>query len=89
MTTKDEDDIPALSLSLGQQLRVDQSILQNVDIKPPTEENTGKWEIDPMSSFVEPIAEESDEQCVYDDKEKDVDVPSSNLSRKQVLFVVI
>lgn len=90
MTTKDEDDIPALSLSLGQQLRVDQSTLQNVDVKPPTEENTGKWEIDPMSSFVELIAEESDEQCVYeDDKEKDVDVPSSNLSRKQVLDVVI
>ena len=89
MTTKDEDDIPALSLSLGQQLRVDQSILQNVDVKPPTEENTGKWEIDPKSSFVEPIAEESDEHFVYDDKEKDVYIPGSNLSHKQVLDVVI
>ena len=45
--------------------------MQNVDVKPPTEENTGKWEIDPKSSFVAPIAEESDEQIVYDDKEKD------------------
>ena len=87
MTTKDEDDIPALSLNLGQQLRVDQSIFQNV--QPSTEENTGKWEIDPVSSFVEPIAEESNEQFVYDDKEKDVDVPGSNLSHKQVLDVVI
>ena len=87
MTTKDE--IPALSLSLGQQLRVDQSILQNVDVKPAAEENTGKWEIDLKSSFVEPIAEELDEQFVYDDKEKDVDVPGSNLSHKQVLDVVI
>ena len=49
----------------------------------------GKWEIDPKSSFVEPIAEELDEQFVYDDKEKDVDVPGSNLSHKQVVDVVI
>ena len=47
------------------------------------------WEIDPVSSFAEPIAEESNEQCVYDDKEKDVDIPGSNLSHKQVLDVVI
>lgn len=39
---KDEDDTP-LSL-LAQQLRVDQSILQNVHIELPTEENTGDWE---------------------------------------------
>ena len=42
-----------------------------------------------MSSFVEPIAEESNEQFVYDDKEKDVNVPDSNLSHKQVFDVVI
>ena len=48
-----------------------------------------KWEIDPKSSFVEPIAEESDEHFVYDDKERDVDVPGSNLSHKQVFDVVI
>ena len=42
-----------------------------------------------MSSFVEPITEESNEQFVYDDKEKDVDVPGSNHSHKQVLDVVI
>ena len=53
---EDEGDIPR-SL-LAQQLRVDQSILQNVDIEPPTEENTGDWERDPISSFVEPITEE-------------------------------
>ena len=47
---EDEDDIP-LSL-LAQQLRVDQSFLQNVDIEPPTEENTGNWERDLISSFV-------------------------------------
>ena len=58
---KNEDDTPALSLSLGEQLKLDQSILQNVDIEPPTEENNGKWEI---SSFVEPIAENSYEQFV-------------------------
>ena len=63
--------------------------LQNVDVKPPTEKNTGKWEIDPKSSFLEPIGEESDEQFVYDDKEKGVDVPGSNLSHKKVLDVVI
>lgn len=39
---EDEDDTP-LSL-LAQQLRVDQSILQNVHIELPTEENTGDWE---------------------------------------------
>ena len=71
---EDEDDLPALSLSLGQELRVDQStsILRNVDIELPTEENTRNWERDPISSFVEPIAEESDEQVVFDDKEKRV-----------------
>ena len=61
---KNEDDTPALSLSLGEQLKLDQSILQNVDIEAPTEENNGKWEIDPISSFVEPIAETSYEQFV-------------------------
>ena len=86
---EDEDDVPALSLSLGQELRVDQSILRNFDIELPTEENTGNWGKDPMSSSVEPIAEESDEQFVYDDKEKHVDVPDSNLSHKQVLDMVI
>ena len=30
---EDENDVPALSLSLGQELRVDQSILRNVDIE--------------------------------------------------------
>ena len=39
---EEEDDTP-LSL-LAQQLRVDQSILQNVHIELPTEENTGDWE---------------------------------------------
>ena len=63
--------------------------MQNVDIEAPTEENNGKWEIDPISSFVEPIAENSYEQFVYDDEEKHVDVPGSNLSHKQVLDVVI
>ena len=63
--------------------------MQNVDVKPRKEENTGKWEIDPKSSFVEPITEESNEQFAYDDKEKDVDVPGSNLSHKQVLHVVV
>ena len=86
---EDEDDNPELSLILGQQLRVDQSILQDVDIEPPTEENTGKWEIDRMSSFVELIAEESDEQFLYDAEEKHVDVPGSSLSHKQVLDVVV
>ena len=54
---EDEDDLPALSLSLSQELRVDQStsILRNVDIELPTEENTRNWEKDPISSFVEPI----------------------------------
>ena len=61
---KNEDDTPALSLSLGEQLKLDQSVLQNVGIEPPTEENNGKWEIDPISSFVEPIAENSYEQFV-------------------------
>ena len=42
-----------------------------------------------MSSSVEPIAEESDEQFVYDDKEKHVDVPDINLSHKQVPDMVI
>lgn len=37
---EDEDDTPLLA----QQLRVDQSILQNVHIELPTEENTGDWE---------------------------------------------
>ena len=71
---EDEDDLPALSLSLGQELRVDQStsILRNVDMELPTEENTSIWERDPISSFVEPIAEESDKQFVFDDKEKHV-----------------
>ena len=78
-----------LSLILGQQLRVDQSILQNVDIEPPIEENIGIREIDPMWGFVEPIAEESDEQFVYDAEEKHVDVPGSSLSHKQVLDVVV
>ena len=45
---KNEDDTPALSLSLGEQLKLIQSILQNVDIEPPTEENNGRWEIDPI-----------------------------------------
>ena len=88
MTAKDEDDIPELSLSLCQQLRVDKSMLENVDVGPPTKENTGKWEIHPMASFVEPIAGESDEQFVYVHK-ADVDVPGSNLSHKQELDVVI
>ena len=61
---KNQDNIPALSLSLGEQLKLDQSILQNVDIEPPTEENNGKWEIDPRSSFVETIGEDSYEQFV-------------------------
>ena len=38
---EDENDI-LLSL-LAQQLRVDQSFLQNVDIEPPTEENAENW----------------------------------------------
>ena len=84
---EDEDDIP-LSL-LAQQLRVDQSFLQNVDIEPPTEENAGNWERDLMSSFVEPIAEESNKQFVHDDEEKHVDVPGSNLSHREVLDMVI
>lgn len=37
---EDEDDTPLLA----QQLRVDQSILQNVHIELPTTENTGDWE---------------------------------------------
>ena len=84
---EDEDDIP-LSL-LAQQLRVDQSFLQNVDIEPPTEENTGNWERDLISSFVKPIAEESNKQFVHDDEEKHVDVPGSNLSHREVLDMVI
>ena len=65
---EDEDDI-LLSL-LAQQLRVDQSFLQNVDNEPPTEENAGNWERDLISSFVEPIAEESNKQFVHDEEEK-------------------
>ena len=84
---EDEDDIP-LSL-LAQQLRVDQSFLQNVDIEPPTEENAENWERDLISSFVEPIAEESNKQFVHDDEEKHVDVPRSNLSHREVLDMVI
>ena len=84
---EDEDDI-LLSL-LAQQLRVDQSFLQNVDIEPPTEQNAGNWERDLMSSFVEPIAEESNKQFVHDDEEKHVDVPGSNLSHREVLDMVI
>ena len=84
---EDEDDI-SLSL-LAQQLRVDQSFLQNVDIEPPTEENTGNWERDLISSFVKPIAEESNKQFVHDDEEKHVDVPGSNLSHREVLDMVI
>ena len=64
MTAKDEDDIPKLSLRLCHQLGVDQSIFQNINVETPTEKNTWKWEIDPMSSFVEPIAKEADEQFV-------------------------
>ena len=84
---EDKDDI-SLSL-LAQQLRVDHSILQNIDIKPPTEENTRDWERDLISSFVEPIAGESNEQFVHDDDEKHVNVPGSNVSHKKVLNVVI
>ena len=84
---EDEDDI-LLSL-LAQQLRVDQSFLQNVDIEPPTEENAGNWERDLISSFVKPIAEESNKQFVHDDEEKHVDVPGSNLSHREVLDMVI
>ena len=84
---EDENDI-LLSL-LAQQLRVDQSFLQNVDIEPPTEENAENWERDLISSFVEPIAEESNKQFVHDDEEKHVDVPGSNLSHREVLDMVI
>ena len=74
MTDEEEDDYEdedgiLLSL-LAQQLRVDQSFLQNVDIEPPTEENAGNWKRDLISSFVEPIAEESNKQFVHDDEEK-------------------
>ena len=86
---EDEDDITALLRSLGQELRVYHSILQNVDIEPSTEENNGKWEIDSISSSVEPKDEESDEQFVSNDEEKHVDVPGSNFSHKQVLDMVV
>ena len=55
--TRDEDEIP-LSL-IAQQLWVDQSILQNLDIEPPTEENTGNWKRDLISCFVEGLPEVS------------------------------
>ena len=63
--------------------------MQNVDIEPPTEENTRDWERDLISRFVEPIAEESNKQFVHDDEEKHVDVPGSNLSHREVLNMVI
>ena len=150
---------------------MDQSILQNLDIEPPTEENTGNWKRDLISCFVEglsevsggdkgtltkcrrengnmslflenrgtklykledvnevnkfikrgtnkenvwedgnigqfwkrtreqgppeetlfvePLAQESDQQFVYDDEEKHVDAPGRNLSHKEVLDIVI
>ena len=58
----------------------DPSLLQSIDIEPPTEENTGNWERDLISSFIEPIAEESDEQFVHDDEVIHFDVPHSNFS---------
>ena len=48
-------------------------------------EQGSPWE----TLFVELIDEESDEQFVYDDEEKHVDVPGSNLSHKEVLDMVI
>ena len=50
-----------------------------------TREQGCPWE----TFFAEPIAEESDEQFVYDDEKKHVDVPGSDLSHKEVLNMVI
>ena len=41
---KNEDDTPALSLSLGEKLKLDQSILQNVNIEPPIDRRK-QWEV--------------------------------------------
>ena len=38
---------------------MDQSILQNLDIEPPTEENTGNWKRDLISCLVKGLPEVS------------------------------
>ena len=49
------------------------------------------WEQGPPweTLFVQPLAQESDQQFVYDDEEKHVDALGSNLSHKEVLDMVI
>ena len=81
---KDEDNI-LLSL-LAQELKVDQSILLNTDLELPTKENTGDWERNLISSFVELIAEESNKQFVHDEEEKHVDVPAVTFHIKKCLI---
>ena len=50
-----------------------------------TREQGPPWE----TLFVKPLAQESDQQFVYDDEEKHVDAPGRNLSHKEVLDIVI